>query len=194
MESMFSLYFSMGRDHILTLEAYDHVAFLVALCAPYPFSAWKKLLILVTAFTIGHSLTLSIAAFHIFTPNYDLVERLIPATIILTAVWNIWQVQKKDLGSESLGRLPDFGHYGAALVFGLVHGLAFSNQFITTEPVSTTWSLFSFNLGIELGQLLIVSGLLVCSYLWQTIFKKGLGLFTLLLSVLALLIGVYMLF
>ncbi len=196
MDSLFSIYFSMGRDHILTIEAYDHIAFLVALCALYRFSEWKKLLILVTAFTIGHSFTLAMAAYKVFTPNYELVEKLIPITIILTAVWNIWKVntpKTDNILSERLLSLPNLGHYGAALVFGLVHGLAFSNKFIATEPAEAVTSLLAFNIGIEAGQLAIVAFILCCVFIVEKL-QLPQRIWTIGVSFIALGIGIYMLF
>ncbi|MFM2269334.1 MAG: hypothetical protein RL757_2775 [Bacteroidota bacterium] len=196
MESLFSVYFAMGRDHILTIEAYDHIAFLIAMCALYRFSEWKKILILVTAFTIGHSFTLAMAAYKVFTPNYDVVEKLIPITIILTAAWNIWKVntdKSADSSPKRLLSLPNLGHYGAALVFGLVHGLAFSNQFIATEPAEAVTSLLAFNIGIEAGQLAIVAFILCCVFMVERL-RLPQQIWTIGVSLVALGIGVYMLF
>lgn len=164
--STFSLYFQLGQEHILDSGAYDHMAFVIALAALYQFSDWKRVLILVTAFTIGHSITLALATLKIITANMALIEFLIPVTILLTAVSNLF------IREEAIyGRNVQL-NYLLALVFGLVHGLGFSNylQAILGKEESITWPLFAFNVGLEAGQIIIVGIFLGISFLFVSFF------------------------
>ena len=148
----FELYFGLGREHIMDIKAYDHILFVIALCAIYQIQDWKRVLILITAFTIGHSLTLALAALDIITANAAAIEFLIPLTIFITAAGNI-----KNAGKDfSQQKMPL--NYFFALFFGLIHGLGFSNYLksLLGSEASVLTPLFSFNLGLELGQLLIV--------------------------------------
>jgi len=155
----FTLYFEEGWNHIISKDALDHQLFIVALAAIYLVNDWKKVLILVTAFTIGHSLTLALSVFDIIRVDSKWVEFLIPLTIVITAIQNF-------LGTEK--------HYGQyrmqywlALFFGLIHGLGFANtiRFMLADSQSITLPLLSFNIGLEVGQLLVVGLILVISYL-----------------------------
>lgn len=170
METQFNAYLQMGFHHIADPKAYDHIVFIIALCAVYKVEEWRRMLILVTAFTLGHSLTLALASLKIVTPNYDIVEKLIPITIMLTAGWN---VVKKPIEAENTAifakniRL----NYVFALLFGLIHGLGFSNYFLSIEADEAVMPLLAFNVGIEVGQLLIVSVILLASLLAFRAFK-----------------------
>jgi hypothetical protein len=149
----FELYFDLGKDHILDYaNGYDHILFVIALCALYIFRDWKTLLILVTAFTIGHSITLALATLRIVTVKAELIEFLIPVTIFITAASNIFR-NEENLTPRTLQL-----NYFYALFFGLVHGLGFSNYLrsILGRDKSIILQLFAFNVGIELGQLIIV--------------------------------------
>jgi hypothetical protein len=148
-----------GFEHILDMNAYDHLLFLVALTAVYRLKEWKTVLILVTAFTIGHSLTLALAGFNILSINPDLVETLIPITIIITAIYNIVFYGK----SEKFL----FAKYPIALFFGLIHGLGFSNNFrlLMGDDTGIVSLLLPFNLGVELGQIVIVFFCLLAAFL-----------------------------
>jgi len=157
--SIFSLYLSLGFDHIADLRGYDHILFIVALCAVYALKQWKKVLILVTAFTIGHSLTLVLATLDLFRINTGLIELLIPITIFITGFWNV--IQRTDQMNKASHRFK----YGAALFFGLIHGLGFSNYLRSLLGMedSLVLPLFSFNLGLEIGQIMIVLVILTFS-------------------------------
>lgn len=148
---MFKIYLELGFDHILDWNGYDHILFLVALCAIFGPKDWKRVLVLVTAFTIGHSLTLALSALDIVRLSPKLVEVLIPVTILITALQNLFMNPEK--------RASWWWHYGLALGFGLIHGMGFSNYFkaLLGRETSILWPLFSFNLGVELGQVLIVA-------------------------------------
>jgi hypothetical protein len=163
----FQAYFREGRDHILNFEfGYDHILFIVALCALYLLRDWKKLLILVTAFTIGHSITLALAALNIIKVNNELVEFLIPATIFITAVSNLFK------NEEALDQRKVHLNYFFAMFFGLIHGLGFSNYFrsILGKGRSIISQLLAFNLGLELGQIIIVVIFMTVSFLLVDLF------------------------
>ena len=148
----FPFYLQLGFDHISDLAGYDHMLFLVALCAVYRLEQWKQLVILVTAFTLGHSITLGLTSLCVLTIPSDLIEFLIPVTISITALHNVSN-NRQPMQSEKLT-----GRYLMALVFGFIHGMGFSNYFraLLMDESSILVPLFGFNLGIELGQLLVV--------------------------------------
>lgn len=154
----FSTYLGLGFRHILDLQGYDHILFIVALCALYRLSEWKKILVLITAFTLGHSLTLALAALDVVRVPQAWIDTLIPLTILLTAVHNISQPRQSTTGHGRLfGRKQRF-NYGIAVAFGLVHGMGFSNyfRFLLGEENSIVNQLLAFNIGLELGQLIVV--------------------------------------
>lgn len=156
--SDFSIYFGLGTDHILTPQAMDHILFVSALCLRYLWKDWKKITILVTAFTIGHSATLALSALNYVSVPRNLVEFLIPLTIAATALNNLAQKQL-----QTPSRLPVI--YFFALFFGLIHGLAFASSFRELEgKEGLVAHLFAFNLGIELAQLLVVAVVLLISF------------------------------
>jgi hypothetical protein len=181
--SQFEIYFAEGREHILNYKfGYDHILFIVALCALYHPRDWKKLLILVTAFTVGHSLTLGLSALDIIPVDEKVVEFLIPVTIFVTAVFNLF---KKE---DSIGRSNVQVNYVFAGVFGLIHGMGFSNYFkaILGNDRSIITQLFAFNLGLELGQIIIVVIFLTISFLsidlfgvdrrdWKLVISSGIA-------------------
>ncbi len=149
----------MGWHHIIDWGALDHLLFILALTAIYLLGNWKQVLVLVTAFTIGHSLTLALSVYDVIRINDKWVEFLIPCTIIATAIFNFFQ---KDFSQRSL-RL----NYFLALFFGLIHGLGFANaiRFMMAKDQTIGWSLFGFNIGLEAGQVCVVLGILLVSYL-----------------------------
>jgi len=142
----------LGFGHIIDYQAFDHILFIVTLTAVYRFANWKKVLVLVTAFTIGHTTTLALATLNIVNVDASLIEFLIPLTIFITAIANIVN-KKQDFSS----RLHHF-KYATAMFFGLIHGLGFSNYLksLLGMEQSIVKPLFAFNLGLELGQILIV--------------------------------------
>jgi HupE / UreJ protein len=161
----FAFYFKLGWQHIISLDALDHLLFILALSAIYLLSNWRQVVVLVTAFTIGHSVTLALSVFEMIAVKDSLVEFLIPCTIIVTAVFNFFQ---KDFTPKSL-RL----NYFLALFFGLIHGLGFANtiRFMLAKNQGIGWALFSFNIGLEAGQIAVVMCILLLSFLivnkWQ---------------------------
>lgn len=162
----FQLYFTLGKDHILDYaNGYDHILFVVALCAIYLMRDWKKLLILITAFTIGHSITLALATLQIIVINSNVIEFLIPLTIFITAVSNIFR------RTEVTDRTT-YINYGYALFFGLIHGMGFSNylQAILGKQKNIVSPLFAFNVGLEVGQIIIVSIFMLISFILVDLF------------------------
>ncbi len=160
-----AFYFKIGWQHIISIDAIDHLLFILALAAIYLLKDWKKLLILVTAFTIGHSLTLALSVFNIIRINDKWVEFLIPCTIIITSIFNFIQA---NTNSKSINL-----NYFFALFFGLIHGLGFANtiRFMLAKDQTIGWSLFGFNVGLEAGQIIVVSIILIISYLVVTLAK-----------------------
>lgn len=152
-------YFKLGWEHIISKDALDHQLFIAALVAIYLLKDWKQVLILVTAFTIGHSLTLALSVFDIIRFSSRWVEFLIPLTIVITAVSNLFQ---KKFTPKSI-RI----NYFLALFFGLVHGMGFANsiRFMLASDQSIGWSLLGFNIGLEVGQIVVVSVLLVLAHI-----------------------------
>lgn len=164
----FGLFFEVGYKHIADLKGIDHILFVMALCLRYQFSDWRKLLILVTAFTIGHSITLALSVFNLVDYSVKWVEFLIPVTIVITAVSNVFV--KKFVFKT---RLPVI--YFFALFFGLVHGLGFSSYLksLLGSDQNVVSQLLAFNLGLEAGQLLIVAGVLLVSFIFVSILKTN---------------------
>ena len=162
----FSLYFELGWQHILNWKGYDHILFVIVLCGAYTLTDWKRVLLLVTAFTIGHSITLALSVLKIITVKTDLIEFLIPVTILVTAASNILSGKSSRPKGVQL-------KYILALFFGLIHGMGFSNYLNSLLGKSTNIvaELFAFNIGLEFGQILIVTGILLLSFILINIFK-----------------------
>ncbi|MEK6780959.1 MAG: HupE/UreJ family protein [Bacteroidota bacterium] len=166
--SEFALYFGLGKDHILDyVNGYDHLLFVVALCVVYIVQDWKKILILVTAFTVGHSITLALSTLQIISVNIELIEFLIPLTIFTTAISNLFRKE------ESILQNNIQINYWLALVFGFIHGMGFSNYLkaILGKDESILTQLLAFNLGLELGQIIVVVLFLGLSYISVNLFK-----------------------
>jgi hypothetical protein len=184
---MFKTYLELGFKHILDLNAYDHILFVMTLCAVFLLKDWKKVLILVTAFTIGHSLTLALSVFKIVAIDSNLIETLIPITIIFTALANIYHVFTiKDVGKWS---------YISALVFGFIHGLGFSNMLkvLLGEEEDVLKPLLAFNLGVEFGQLPIVFISMALSFIMCEVFKMSLKIWSTLISLVSIVVSLYLL-
>ena len=154
-----SFYLELGFRHISDLAGYDHILFLLVLCAIYQLHQWKTLLVLVTAFTVGHSITLALTSFSVISIKSEVIEFLIPMTIIATAIHNLFVRST----SEILGNTRS---YWMALFFGFIHGMGFANYFraLLMDESSILIPLLGFNLGIELGQLLFVLLVLGVAY------------------------------
>lgn len=166
--SEFSLYFGLGKDHILDYaNGYDHILFVVALCAIYLVRDWKKILILVTAFTIGHSITLALATLDIISVHSKFIEFLIPLTIFITSFSNLFRKES----SIDHGRIQI--NYVFALFFGLIHGLGFSNflRSLLGKESKIISPLLAFNLGLELGQIIVVILFLAMAFITVDLLK-----------------------
>jgi len=163
--SDFGFYFKLGWEHILSIGALDHQLFILALATIYLLKDWKQVLILVTAFTIGHSITLVLSVFDIIRFSAKWVEFLIPCTIVFTAIVNLFQ---KSFTPRSV-RI----NYFLALFFGLIHGMGFANKlrYILAEDQSIGWSLFGFNVGLEAGQVVLVVLILLISFFFVQLIK-----------------------
>lgn len=162
----FILYFKMGLNHVLDFFAYDHILFLIALVVVFNFNQWKKVLWLVTFFTIGHSITLALSAYGILKVRMDIIEFLIPLTIFITAAINVFTAKKSSTGKENINLI-------FALFFGLIHGLGFSNYFkmMVGKEEDKFFPLVEFALGIEASQIIIVLGILITGTIFQNFFK-----------------------
>lgn len=167
----FFIYLSLGFDHITDPGGYDHILFVIALCAIYTLRQWRKVLVLVTAFTIGHSITLALATLRIVEYRTDVIELLIPITILITAVINFFHEDRRSPFAIGKREERSWGRYGLAGMFGLIHGLGFSNYLrsLLGQEVGIVQPLLAFNIGLELGQLIIVA--LILSVSWLAIDK-----------------------
>jgi hypothetical protein len=166
--SEFWIYFQIGLKHVLDIHAYDHVLFLIALAVPFSFKDWKHVVLLVTLFTFGHTMALLLSVFEIVTIRVDVVEFLIPITIVIAAFFNLFTAGKSSK-RESINLV-----FFITLFFGIIHGLGFSNYFKTILGGSNTSKivpLLEFALGIEAAQIAVVFVVLVLSYMVQTVFR-----------------------
>lgn len=181
-----SFYFGTGWQHIMSWDALDHLLFILALVAIYLVPQWKQILVLITAFTIGHSLTLALSVYDLIRFSEKWVEFLIPCTIIVTASFNFLV----KLGQARSLRM----NYFLALFFGLIHGMGFANtiRFMLTDSQSIGLPLWSFNLGLELAQLTVVAVILLVSHLLINVFKLNRTWWIWTLSATAILISLQM--
>ena len=166
--SEFWIYFQIGLKHVLDIHAYDHVLFLIALTIPYAFKDWKRILLLISVFTIGHTLALLLSVFGIIAIKVNIVEFLIPITILITAFFHLFTAGKASK-NESINLI-----FFVTLFFGIIHGLGFSNYFKTILGGTATSKLLplgEFALGIETAQLIVVFVVLILSYIVQTVFR-----------------------
>lgn len=156
-----------GLNHVLDINGYDHVLFLMVLAVPYTFKEWRPVLILVSLFTLGHTLSLVLAAYGIVKVNASLVEFLIPVTILVAAVYNVFKAGKP-VKAKNINLLMF-----TSMFFGLIHGLGFAREFrmfigLAEEKLVP---LVEFALGIELAQIIVVFVVLFLGFLFQTLFR-----------------------
>ena len=183
--SEFWIYFQIGLKHVLDIHAYDHVLFLIALAVPFSFADWKRVVLLVTLFTIGHTMALMLSVFEIVTIKVNVVELLIPITILITALFNLFTAGKSSK-RDSINLV-----FFITLFFGIIHGLGFSNYFksiLRGSASSKILPLSEFALGIEAAQIVVVFVVLVISYIIQAVFRFSKRDWTLVMS--AFVIGV----
>ena len=173
----FGLYMQLGWQHISDLEGIDHILFIIVLCSIYSWEDWKQVILLVTAFTIGHSITLALSTLDIIRIDPDLVELLIPITILITALSNL--VRPKQIGSTKITL-----SYLIAVGFGLIHGMGFSNFFreLMGGDASIIRPLFAFNIGLEIGQIGIVVLFFIINFGLSKTFKFSQGDWTKVIS------------
>jgi hypothetical protein len=160
----FWFYVRLGFDHVLDWSAYDHVLFLLVLIAAYTFETWRKALILITLFTIGHSVSLLIANYNIVTIGGKWIEFLIPITIICAALYNLLKVNKKL-------RSKEYAIYSITLFFGVIHGFGFATYYKMVYDENSLIPLIAFALGVEASQVVIVLAVLLIAFLLQDILR-----------------------
>lgn len=183
--SQFLIYFQLGLKHILNIYSYDHILFLIALAIPLSFKDWKRVLVLITTFTIGHTIALLLSLYGIIAVKVTVVELLIPITILIVALFHLFTAGKSTK-KESINLV-----FFITLFFGIIHGLGFLNTFKSIHHGVTTSKLlaiFEFALGIEAGQLVVILVALILAYIVQTVFRFSKRDWTLVMS--AFIIGV----
>jgi hypothetical protein len=155
----FIFYFLEGWKHIMSWDATDHLLFIAALSIIHSIREWQKVLVLITSFTIGHAFTLYLSAFDLVRFPVEVVEFVIPCTIVVTAIFNL--VTKGGHHRQS----KNF-QYPLALLFGLVHGMGYANyiRMMLSKDQHFVLGLFSFNVGLEIGQIFVVLVILVMSW------------------------------
>ncbi len=205
----FGLFFRLGVEHIADWKGYDHILFVASLCLTYLLKDWKKVLILVTAFSIGHSVTLALSVYKKILIPSGWIEFLIPVTILVSALYNLYTNYTMSNGQYpisnssdqlSIANLPAGGQgqksgisdpqrlilYSMALFFGLIHGMGFSNYLksLMGKSENIIAELFAFNIGLEAGQLLIVSAVLLVSYIFVVLFRVKRAWWVMIVSIL----------
>ena len=177
--SEFWIYFEIGMRHVLDIRAYDHVLFLIALTVPYAFKDWKRVLILISIFTIGHTLALLLSVYGVVTVKAHIIEFLIPITILITAIFHLFTAGKSSK-NESISIIGF-----VTLFFGIIHGIGFANYFKTLLSGSASDKLIpllEFSIGIEAAQIIVVFVVLLLSYVVQTFFRFSKRDWTLVMS------------
>ena len=183
--SQFLIYFQLGLKHILNIYSYDHILFLIALVIPFSFKDWQRVLVLITSFTIGHTIALLLSLYGIIAVKVTVVELLIPITILILALFHLFTAGKS--GKKESINLVFF----ITLFFGIIHGLGFSNYFKSIHHGASTSKLLAvleFALGIEAAQLVVIVVVLIIAYIVQTVFRFSKRDWTLVMS--AFIIGV----
>lgn len=200
----FIFFFKQGLSHISDLGAYDHILFIAALAVSYHIKNGKKLIFLVTAFTLGHSIALALATLKLVTVNSQLIEFLIPVTIIATCILSILKELKAKSSNLKNPKITDnlekevfhveqnLLNYVVITSFGIIHGLGFSNylRFILSENESIFTALLSFNIGLEVGQILILAIALIINFVLLKIFKIQQKTLAIILSILITIISI----
>lgn len=156
-----------GMYHVLNIKAYDHILFLIVLSVPYLFKDWKRILFLITIFTLGHTVSLALATYNIINVNSKVTAFLIPVTIFIVALYNVFTAGKK-AQNEKVGIL-----FFATLFLGLIHGLGYVGIFESTIKANDNkfLSLLEISLGIEVGQIIVGFIVIFLGFLCQTIFR-----------------------
>ena len=163
--SDFWLYFNLGLEHVLDWKAYDHILFLIALSATYTFVSWKRLLVLVSLFTVGHSLSLLLANYDVVSVSSSVIEFLIPLTILIAAVFNLYAARKRKV-DKKLGII-----FLITVFFGLIHGFGFAAYYKMINIDGGILPLLEFALGVETSQIIIVTMVLIVAFIFQFLFR-----------------------
>jgi len=163
--SDFWLYLKLGVTHVLDWKAYDHVLFLIVLVAAYNFTNWKRVLVLVTLFTLGHTVSLLLASYDIVSVSTNMVEFLIPMTIMVAALYNLFSSRKGDRKNKL------WLYYILTVFFGLIHGFGFASYFKMVNDDESFLPLLEFALGIELAQIIVVLIVMVIGFIGQALFR-----------------------
>lgn len=184
----FWFYIKLGLDHVLDFSAYDHILFLAALALPFTFKHWKKVVILATVFTVAHCLSLSLSVYETVTMDVTWIEFLIPVTIFLTALFNLFYVKM----GATVGKAGV--HMLATAFFGLIHGFGFSNYFkmLMAEEENKAMPLVGFATGIELSQVLIILFILAFAFVMQSLIKMKQAVFVVLFSIIVMIMTIPM--
>ena len=182
----FWFYIKLGLDHVLDINAYDHILFLTALALPFTFKSWKKVVVLATVFTITHCASLALSSYDLVLMDAGLIEFLIPVTIVMTAIFNLLYVKTGAEGNNM------WLHVLATAFFGLIHGFGFSNYFkmLMAEEDDTLSPLLGFALGIEVSQVIIVLSVLIVSLLVSSLTKAKHSVYVAFVSVLIILLTI----
>ena len=163
--SQFWLYFTLGLEHVLDWQAYDHVLFIIVLCASYTIASWKRLLVLVSLFTLGHTLSLFLTHYEVVAVSATWIEFLIPITIIFTGLYNISQLKRRFKEQKVIIL------FIVTLFFGLIHGFGFGRYFNQINDDKEIMPLIEFALGIEVSQVIIVMIVMILAYIAQNFFR-----------------------
>ena len=177
--SDFWIFFKVGLHHVLDIHGYDHLLFLIALSVPYSSRDWKRILILVSFFTLGHSVSMLLSVFKVVSVKTIWIEFLIPSTILIAALFNLVMAGK----SAKSGTISFIA--GTTIFFGIIHGLGFSNYFnsiLPGKPTDKLVPLSEFALGIECAQIIVVIAVLILAFIAQTLFRFNKRDFTLIMS------------
>jgi len=188
---MFNLFFKLGIEHILNINAWDHLLFIITLVGVYSLKEYKKILILITAFTLGHTLSLTLATFDLITLNQNLVEILIAFTILTSSIWNLFL--KLDDELVKTHKLK----YLTSVLFGLIHGLGFFStikDILLVEKKKILINLLAFNLGVEFGQIIVILIFSLISLFFIKIIKLKLKTLRLSIILPSIILALYLIF
>jgi len=188
---IFPLYFKVGIHHILNLDAYDHILFIATLVAIYRLKQWRQIIILITAFTLGHATTLILFTLDIISIQSRFVEFMIAVTIAITALSNVLTPLQ-----EHINKRLYYSKYAISAFFGMIHGMGFSSYLkaMLDTTQSMTVALFAFNLGIEIGQLIVVIAILSLSFFVLNFLKVKQKIWNYTVSFLGLLVALFLMF
>jgi hypothetical protein len=163
--SDFWLYLKLGLEHVLDWNAYDHILFIIVLCAAYTFKSWRRLLLLVTLFTLGHTISLLLANYNVVTVSSRWIEFLIPVTILIAAIFNLFTAGREK-GIEKIGLF-----YIVTVFFGLIHGFGFATYYKMINSDNEILPLLEFALGVEIAQIILVLLVLIAAFIFQMLFR-----------------------